>query len=72
VGFEICSWLVNRCKADTTPEEFVAQCKQIVAFRAKQQTNHGGAEYTEKRRFTAKACAEPVEARKGRKEGNED
>jgi hypothetical protein len=32
-AFEICSWLVNRCKADLTPEEFVAQCRRIVEFR---------------------------------------
>jgi len=31
-AFEICSWLVNRCKADQTPEEFVAMCERIVAF----------------------------------------
>jgi hypothetical protein len=32
-AFEICSWLVNRCKADLTPQEFVAQCGRIVEFR---------------------------------------
>ncbi len=33
VDFEICSWLVNRCKADLTPDEFIAQCKTIIMFR---------------------------------------
>lgn len=32
-GFEICSWLINRCKADMTLDEFVALCKKIIAFR---------------------------------------
>jgi hypothetical protein len=32
-GFEICSWYVNRCKADMTRDEFIALCKKIVAFR---------------------------------------
>jgi hypothetical protein len=31
-GFEICSWLVNRCKANQTPDEFLALCERIVAF----------------------------------------
>jgi hypothetical protein len=34
-GFEICSWLVNRCKSDMTPEEFVALSRKIVAFRSR-------------------------------------
>jgi|GEM_PF-774403 hypothetical protein len=32
-GFEICSWLVNRCKSDMTPDEFISQCKNVIAFR---------------------------------------
>jgi hypothetical protein len=32
-AFQICSWLVNRCKSELTPDEFVAQCEKIIAFR---------------------------------------
>jgi hypothetical protein len=32
-AFEICSWLINRCKADLTPDEFFALCRRILAFR---------------------------------------
>jgi hypothetical protein len=32
--FEICSWLINRCKSCLTPEEFVALCAKI--------NDHGG------------------------------
>ncbi len=34
-AFEICSWLVNRCKTDLTPDEFIAQCRRIVEYRSK-------------------------------------
>jgi hypothetical protein len=36
-GFEICSWLVNRCKCDMTPDEFISLCKKIIAFRLKRE-----------------------------------
>jgi hypothetical protein len=29
--FEICSWIINRCKANQTPAEFVALCEKVVA-----------------------------------------
>jgi hypothetical protein len=28
--FEICGWLVNTCKSNFTPDEFVAICKDVV------------------------------------------
>jgi hypothetical protein len=31
---EICSWVINSCKNDQTPEEFVIMCRQIVERRA--------------------------------------
>jgi len=31
--FEICSWLVNRCKSELTPIEFVAQCNKIISYQ---------------------------------------
>jgi hypothetical protein len=39
-AFEICSWLVNRCKSEMTPEEFIAQCRKIIAFRRKASNFH--------------------------------
>jgi hypothetical protein len=33
LGFEICSMLVNFCKTDLRPEEFVGLCGKVVAFR---------------------------------------
>jgi hypothetical protein len=35
LDFEICSLAINDCKSSLTPEEFVAQCEKIVAFRTK-------------------------------------
>jgi hypothetical protein len=32
IDFEICSWLVNSCKSDQTPEEFLAMCKLVTAY----------------------------------------
>jgi len=31
LDFEICSWLVNLCKGDMTPTEFIALCNKIVS-----------------------------------------
>lgn len=33
VEFEICSWLINDCKSDQAPEEFVEMCRTIVEYR---------------------------------------
>jgi hypothetical protein len=33
IDFEICSWLINSCKSDQTPEEFITMCRTIVAYR---------------------------------------
>jgi hypothetical protein len=33
LDFEICSWLINGCKSDQTPEEFIAMCKVITEYR---------------------------------------
>jgi hypothetical protein len=30
IDFEICSWIVNSCKSDQTPEEFLAMCETVV------------------------------------------
>jgi hypothetical protein len=30
--FEICSWLVNTCKSNFTPDEFVAICRDVLAY----------------------------------------
>jgi hypothetical protein len=32
--FEICSWLINSCKNDQTPEEFIAMCRMVWDFRS--------------------------------------
>jgi hypothetical protein len=31
IDFEICSWLINTCKSNQTPHEFLAMCKKIVS-----------------------------------------
>lgn len=33
IEFEICSWLINGCKSDQTPQEFVETCRKIVLYR---------------------------------------
>ncbi len=33
LGFEICSMLVNFCKSDLNPKEFIALCGKVAAFR---------------------------------------
>jgi putative endonuclease len=33
LSFEICSWLVNECKNNLNPDEFIALCKKIVVYR---------------------------------------
>jgi hypothetical protein len=33
LDFEICSWLINSCKNDQTPEEFIKMCADIVKHR---------------------------------------
>ena len=35
LAFEICSWVVNTCKSELTPEEFVALCKRVVEYRGR-------------------------------------
>jgi hypothetical protein len=35
--FQICSWIINACKSDQTPGEFIKMCQDIVAYRAKNQ-----------------------------------
>lgn len=29
IDFEICSWLINSCKSDQTPKEFIAMCGKV-------------------------------------------
>jgi hypothetical protein len=33
IDFQICSWLINMCKSDQTPDEFITMCRDIVAYR---------------------------------------
>jgi hypothetical protein len=33
IDFEICSWLINSCKNDQTPEEFIYMCTMISKYR---------------------------------------
>jgi len=32
IDFEICSWIVNSCKSDQTPEEFLKMCATVSAY----------------------------------------
>jgi len=33
IEFEICSWIINSCKNDQTPGEFVTMCRDVKAYR---------------------------------------
>jgi hypothetical protein len=32
IDFEICSWLINSCKSNQTPEEFLTMCKKVTEY----------------------------------------
>ena len=32
LDFEICAWRTNTCKSYLAPEEFIAFCRQVVAY----------------------------------------
>ena len=34
----LCSWVVNRCKNDLTPEEFIELCKKVLSYNGYQIT----------------------------------
>jgi hypothetical protein len=40
LDLEICSWLINSCKSDQSPEDFVKMCRTIVEYRSTR--NHSG------------------------------
>ena len=33
LDLEICSWLINSCKSDQTPDEFVEVCRRVAGYR---------------------------------------
>lgn len=37
IEFEICSWIINSCKNDQTPGEFVTMCRDVKAYRGSAQ-----------------------------------
>jgi hypothetical protein len=41
--FELCAWLVNRCKSELMPDEFIELCEKITAYRAGTAAESGAA-----------------------------